>query len=67
MNKVQKRVFFGYDRNALGKFIIWKEQAEVIRYIFATYACGHSLAFIANELKVLGIPSPTNKQTWGGK
>ncbi|MCM1062284.1 MAG: recombinase family protein [Eubacterium sp.] len=65
MNKIQKRVFFGYDRNALGKFVIWEKQAEVIRYIFATYACGHSLAFIANELKILGIPSPTNKPTWG--
>lgn len=65
MNKVQKRVFFGYDKNALGEFIIWKKQAEVVRYIFATYACGHSLAFIANELKALGIPSPTNKPIWG--
>lgn len=31
MNKIQKRVFFGYDRNALGEFIIWEEQAEVVR------------------------------------
>lgn len=65
MSKIQKRVFFGYDRNALGKFIIWEEQAEVVRYIFATYVCGYSLAFIADELKKIGIPSPTNKQTWG--
>ena len=36
MSKIQKRVFFGYDRNALGEFIIWEEQAEVVRYIFAT-------------------------------
>ncbi|MCM1061304.1 MAG: recombinase family protein, partial [Eubacterium sp.] len=42
-----------------------EKQAEVVRYIFATYACGHSLAFIANELKILEIPSPTNKLTWG--
>ncbi|MCM1060664.1 MAG: recombinase family protein [Eubacterium sp.] len=65
MNKIQKRVFFGYDRNAFGEFVIWEKQAEVVRYIFATYACGHSLAFIANELKILGIPSPTNKPIWG--
>lgn len=65
MNKTQKRVFFGYDRNALGEFIIREEQAEVVRYIFSTYACGHSLAFIAQELKQMSIPSPTNKPTWG--
>lgn len=65
MNKIQKRVFFGYDRNALGEFIIWEEQAEVVRYVFATYACGHSLAFIADELQKIGIPSPANKPTWG--
>lgn len=65
MNKTQKRVFFGYDRNALGEFIIWEEQADVVRYIFATYACGHSLAFIADELQKIGIPSPTNKPAWG--
>lgn len=65
MNKIQKRVFFGYDRNALGDFVIWEEQAKVVRYIFSTYACGHSLAFIASELKILGIPSPTKKPTWG--
>lgn len=65
MNKIQKRVFFGYDRNCLGEFIIWEEQAEVVRYIFSTYACGYSLAFIVNELKQIGIPSPTNKPTWG--
>lgn len=65
MNKTQKRVFFGYDRNALGEFIIWEEQADVVRYIFATYACGHSLAFIADELQKIGILSPTNKPAWG--
>lgn len=65
MNKTQKRVFFGYDRNALGKFVIWEEQADVVRYIFATYACGHSLSFITDELQKIGIPSPTNKPTWG--
>ena len=43
MSKVQKRVIFGYDRNALGKFIIGEEQVEVVRYIFATYACDCSL------------------------
>lgn len=65
MNKMQKRVFFGYDRNSLGEFIIWEEQAKVVRYIFSTYACGYSLAFIADELKQIGILSPTNKPIWG--
>lgn len=35
------------------------------RCIFVTFACGHSLAFIANVLKTLGIPSPTNKPILG--
>lgn len=51
-----KASFFGYDRNYLGEFIIWEEQAKVVKYIFSTYACGYSLAFIANELKQMGIP-----------
>lgn len=55
MNKIQKRVFFGYDRNAFGEFVLWEEQAEVVKYIFATYACGHSLAFITNELEQFNI------------
>jgi len=60
MNIVHKRVFFAYGRNALGEFVIWEEQAEMVRYIFAIYACGHSLAFIANKMKTLGISSSTN-------
>ncbi|MCM1062286.1 MAG: recombinase family protein [Eubacterium sp.] len=59
-----KTSIFGYDRNVRGKFIVWEEQAEVVRYIFSTYACGFSLAFIADELKKIGIPSPTNKPIW---
>ncbi len=36
----------------------------MVRYVFATCACGYSLAFIADELQKIGIPSPANKPTF---
>jgi hypothetical protein len=35
---IQKRISFGYTRNALNKIVIYREQAEVVKLIFELYA-----------------------------
>lgn len=61
----QKRISFGYTRNALKEIVIYKEQAEVVKLIFELYSLDQSLSDISKHLKIYHIPSPSNKAVWG--
>ena len=61
----QKRISFGYTRNALKEIVIYKEQAEVVKLIFELYSFGQSLSYISKHLEIYHIPSPSNKTLWG--
>jgi hypothetical protein len=62
---IQKRISFGYTRNALNKIVIYQEQAEVVKLIFELYAMEQSLSAISKILEMYHIPSPSNKPVWG--
>jgi hypothetical protein len=61
----QKRISFGYTRNAFNKIVIYREQAEVVKLIFELYAMKQSLSSISKSLEMYHIPSPSNKPVWG--
>jgi len=57
----QKRISFGYTRDALKELVIYEEQAEIVKLIFKVYSFGQSLSDISKRLKIYHIPSPSNK------
>lgn len=61
----QKRISFGYTRNALKEIVIYEEQAEIVKLIFELYSLGQSLSDISKHLEIYHIPSPSNKTVWG--
>lgn len=60
----QKRISFGYARNALKEIVIYEKQAEVVKLIFELYSLYRSLAEISKYLEMYRIPSPSNKTVW---
>ena len=54
----QKRISFGYTRNALKEIVIYKEQAEVVKLIFELYSFGQSLSYISKHLEIYHILFP---------
>lgn len=60
----QKRISFGYTRNALKEIVIYEEQAEVVKLIFELYSLDQSLSDISKYLEIYHIPSPSNKTVW---
>ena len=60
----QKRIAFGYNRNAIA-IVINEGQAACVKMIFDYYLQGKSLSEIKSILEDVGIPSPQNKPTWG--
>lgn len=61
----QKRIAFGYDRNAINQIVINPPQAQAVRLIFELYADGQSLEKISSQFFACGIPSPYNNPRWG--
>jgi len=56
--------FLGYDKNEDGELIINKEQAELVRRVFAEYLDGKSYAAIAKGLMNDGIKTVTGNIKW---
>ena len=56
--------FLGYDRGPNGEFVINKEQAVTVRYIYKRFLEGLSTYQIAKELTAKGIKTPAGKDTW---
>lgn len=63
----QKRILFGYKRNDKNEMVVYKEQAEVVRFIFELYSLDQSLSKISKYLEMYRIPSPSNKALWSDK
>lgn len=61
----QKRISFGYKRNALKEIKIYEEQAEVVKLTFELNSLDQSLAEISKYLEMYHIPSPSNKTVFG--
>ena len=64
-DSAQKRIAFGYNRNALGKIVINEGQAATVQLIFCYYIDGLSIAKIKENLERMSIPSPLNGGKWG--
>ena len=63
--KVQKRIVFGYNRNALNRFEINQSQALAVKLLFELYADGESMQSISTKLELCNVPSPYNNPKWG--
>lgn len=63
--RIQKRIAFGYNRNALNRIEINSPQAMTVKLIFELYADGESLQSISTKLEACNIPSPYNNPKWG--
>jgi Recombinase. len=63
--RIQKRIAFGYKRNALSRIEVNLPQAMTVKLIFELYADGKSLQSISTKLGVCNIPSPYNNPKWG--
>lgn len=63
-NSAQKRIAFGYNRNARNEIVIHEGQAATVKLIFQYYVEGCSIALIKERLEGMGIPSPLNGKTW---
>lgn len=63
-NSKQKRIAFGYNRNALGKIVVNDGQAAAVKLIFMYYLEGFSIAKIKGVLEGFVIPSPLNGESW---
>lgn len=61
----QKRIAFGYNREANGEIVLHPGQVAAVKLIFSYYIEGKSLSEIKELLESAGIPSPQNKPTWG--
>ena len=61
----QKRIAFGYNRDADGSVIIHEGQAGTVKLIFLYYLEGKSLGEIKEILEGMSIPSPQNRPSWG--
>ena len=58
------KTFLGYDRGPNGEFVVNKEQAVTVRYIYKRFLEGVSSYKIANELTQMGIKTPAGKDKW---
>ena len=56
--------FLGYRKGADGLPEIIPEEAERVRWIFASYLSGKSLEWIAEQMEKAGIPTPDNAPYW---
>ena len=64
-DSLQKRIAFGYNRDANEGIVINVGQAGVVKLIFLYYLEGKSLSEIKEILEGMRIPSPQNKPSWG--
>jgi len=55
---------FGYRNTDGGRLEIIPEEAEIIRWVFASYLDGHSLDWIAEEMNRKGIRKKYGKAAW---
>ncbi|KEO80966.1 recombinase family protein [Tumebacillus flagellatus] len=55
---------FGY-RFVDGDLIVHSEEAEIIKYIYETYAKGKAMNYIAYFVSRMGVLSPSGSQQWG--
>lgn len=62
--KMANRMCYGYTVAKNGELIINPEEAEIVRFIFASYNKGDSLGKIAKQLEEKQILSPTGKSKW---
>jgi hypothetical protein len=65
--KVQKRIIFGYNRNALNHFEINQAQVLAVKLLFELYADGESMQAISTRLELCDIPSPYNNSSGENK
>ncbi len=58
------RTFLGYDKGPNGEFVVNKEQAETVKYIYKRYLEGATVRIIGKELMAKGIKSPAGSDRW---
>ena len=63
-NSEQKRIAFGYERNAYEKIVIREGPAACVKLIYYWYLDGKSTSEIKEILEEDGIPSPRNGKKW---
>ena len=63
--KTQKRIAFGYNRNASNRIEINETQALAVKLLYELYADGESMAAISERLEACNIPSAYNNPKWG--
>lgn len=63
-SKVANRPCYGYKQLSDGELAINYEEAEIVKFIFASYSKGNSLGKIAKVLEAKSILSPTGKAKW---
>lgn len=51
----------GYDKGKNGKWVINPQQAEIVRFIFRKYVCGHSANSIARQANEAGMRTVNGK------
>ena len=61
----QKRIAFGYNRDAHGKIVLHVGQAAAVKLIYQYYLDGFSVARIKEALENMGLPSPLDREKWG--
>lgn len=59
--------FLGYDRGENGELVVNKEQAEVVKRIYAMFLQGKSAHKIASILTEENIPTPGKKAKWSSR
>lgn len=63
-SKMAQRKCYGYAVNQNGELKINSKEAEVVRFIFDSYADGQSLGKIADDLEQKKILSPSGRPRW---
>nr|WP_223144644.1 recombinase family protein [Corynebacterium poyangense] len=58
------RRFLGYDRGPKGELILNKEQAEIVKHIYALYLEGKGFYCIATILNEEGVRTASGKSNW---
>lgn len=56
--------FYGYDKDANGKLVINKKQAQVVRWIYDSYMDGINPDIIAKRLNENGVPGCMGEPKW---
>lgn len=57
-------ICYGYHVTPTGELLVDPAEADVVTFLFERFAKGDSLGKISDTLALMGIDSPTAKETW---